>query len=45
MERVLEEISFEAPDAAGAHIVVSAAYVEERIGDMARDADLSRYIL
>ena len=45
MERVLEEISFEAPDAAGAHILVNAAYVEERVGDMARDADLSRYIL
>ncbi len=45
MERVLEEISFEAPDAAGAVIRVDAAYVEQRIGDMARDADLSRYIL
>ena len=45
MERVLEEISFEAPDAAGATITVNAAYVEERIGDLAEDADLSRYIL
>ncbi len=45
MERVLEEISFEAPEAAGATITVNARYVEERIGDMARDADLSRYIL
>ena len=45
MERVLEEISFEAPEAAGATITVNAQYVEERIGDMARDADLSRYIL
>ena len=45
MERVLEEISFEAPDAAGATITVNARYVEERIGDTARDADLSRYIL
>ncbi len=45
MERVLEEISFEAPDAVGATITVNAQYVEERIGDMARDADLSRYIL
>ena len=45
MERVLEEISFEAPDATGATVTVNAAYVEERIGDMARDADLSRYIL
>jgi len=45
MERVLEEISFEAPEARGATIIVNAAYVEERIGDMARDTDLSRYIL
>ncbi len=45
MERVLEEISFEAPEAQGAHIIVNAAYVEERIGDMARDTDLSRYVL
>ena len=45
MERVLEEISFEAPDAAGATITVNAQYVEERIGDLARDTDLSRYIL
>ena len=45
MERVLEEISFEAPEATGATITVNAQYVEERIGDMARDADLSRYIL
>ncbi len=45
MERVLEEISFEAPDAAGATIVVNAKYVEDRIGDLAQDTDLSRYIL
>ncbi len=45
MEKVLEEISFEAPDAAGATITVNAAYVESRIGDLARDQDLSRYIL
>ncbi len=45
MERVLEEISFEAPDASGATITVNAAYVEERIGDLAEDTDLSRYIL
>ena len=45
MEKVLEEISFEAPDAAGATITVNARYVEDRLGDMARDTDLSRYIL
>ncbi len=45
LERVLEEISFEAPDAAGAAITVNASYVEARIGDLARDTDLSRYVL
>ncbi len=45
MEKVLEEISFEAPDASGATITVNASYVEARIGDLARDQDLSRYIL
>ena len=45
LEKVLEEISFEAPDAAGATIVIDAGYVEERLGDLARDTDLSRYIL
>ncbi len=45
MERVLEEISFTAPECTGVTITVDAAYVESRIGDLARDRDLSRYIL
>ncbi len=45
MERVLEEVSFTAPECAGVTIRVDAAFVEERIGDLARDQDLSRYIL
>ena len=45
LEKVLEEVSFNAPDAAGATITIDRNYVEERIGDLARDADLSRYIL
>ena len=45
LERVLEEISFTATDRAGETIVVDAAYVEGRVGDLAENADLSRFIL
>jgi ATP-dependent HslUV protease ATP-binding subunit HslU len=45
MERVLDEISFAAPDRGGDTVTVDAAYVESRIGDLARNADLSRFIL
>jgi ATP-dependent HslUV protease ATP-binding subunit HslU len=45
MERILDEISFEATDRAGEKIVIDAAYVEAHVGDLARNADLSRFIL
>jgi ATP-dependent HslUV protease ATP-binding subunit HslU len=45
MERLLEEISFEAPDRAGQQLVIDAAYVEHSLGDLVEDQDLSRYIL
>ena len=45
MERVLDEISFEATDASGATISVDRAYVESRIGDLAKNADLQKFIL
>jgi ATP-dependent HslUV protease ATP-binding subunit HslU len=45
MERVLDEISFTAPDRAGDKVQVDAAYVQEHIGDLAKNADLSRFIL
>jgi len=45
MERVLDEVSFTAPDQSGQKLVVDAKYVEERIGDLARNVDLSRFIL
>ncbi|MFO1184712.1 MAG: ATP-dependent protease ATPase subunit HslU [Bauldia sp.] len=45
MERILDEVSFAAPDKGGERIVIDARYVEEHIGDLARNADLSRYIL
>jgi len=45
MERVLDDISFTAPDRGGETIVIDAAYVEANIGDLARNTDLSRFIL
>ena len=45
MERVLDEISFAAPDRHGETIRIDAAYVQKHVGDLARNADLSRFIL
>ena len=45
MERVLDEISFAATDRAGETVRIDAAYVDKHIGDLARNADLSRFIL
>ena len=45
MERLLDEISFAAPDRSGDSIVVDAAYVEKHVGNLARNADLSKFIL
>jgi ATP-dependent HslUV protease ATP-binding subunit HslU len=45
LERVLENISFEASDRSGDSVLVDAAYVQEQLGDIAEDEDLSRYIL
>jgi ATP-dependent HslUV protease ATP-binding subunit HslU len=45
IERVLDEISFTAPDRGGETITIDAAYVTARVGDLARNADLSRFIL
>src|SRR3954451_6725686 len=45
MERLLYEISFTAPDKCGETVTIDAAYVEKAVGDLARNADLSRYIL
>ncbi len=45
IERVLEEISFEASDKSGQTLQIDKAYVESRIGDLARNADLSKFIL
>jgi ATP-dependent HslUV protease ATP-binding subunit HslU len=45
MERVLDEISFAAPDRPGDTVAIDAAYVDKHIGDLAKNADLSRFIL
>lgn len=45
MERLLEELSFEAPDMEGASVPVNAAYVKQRLEEVAQDEDLSAYIL
>jgi len=45
MERVLDEISFDASDRSGQSVTIDAAYVNDRIGDLARNADLSKFIL
>jgi ATP-dependent HslUV protease ATP-binding subunit HslU len=45
MERVLDEISFHAPDKAGSTLKIDAEYVRKHVGDLARNTDLSRFIL
>jgi ATP-dependent HslUV protease ATP-binding subunit HslU len=45
MERLLEDISFEAEEHSGETVTVDAAYVRERLDDLAGDKDLSKYIL
>ena len=45
MERVLDEISFAATDRSGDTVAIDAAYVHKHIGDLAKNADLSRFIL
>jgi ATP-dependent HslUV protease ATP-binding subunit HslU len=45
MERVLDEVSFAAPDRHGETVTIDAAYVHKHIGDLAKNADLSRFIL
>jgi ATP-dependent HslUV protease ATP-binding subunit HslU len=45
MERVLDDISFAAPDRNGETIRIDAGYVQKHVGDLAKNADLSRFIL
>jgi len=45
LERLLESVSFDAADRSGQTLTVDADYVEEHLGELVRDEDLSRYIL
>ena len=45
LERLLDEISFDAPDKEGTRLAIDAAYVRERLADIVKSEDLSRYIL
>ena len=45
MERLLETVSYDAPDLDRPSVVIDAAYVDRHLGELAGDEDLSRYIL
>ncbi|MBO9463782.1 ATP-dependent protease ATPase subunit HslU [Tropicibacter sp. R15_0] len=45
LERVFEELSFEAPDQSGSTVTVDAAFVEKHLGELTQSTDLSRYVL
>jgi ATP-dependent HslUV protease ATP-binding subunit HslU len=45
MERLLETVSFDAADRSGTHVRIDRQYVEANLGELAKDQDLSRYIL
>ena len=45
MERVFEDLSFNAPDKAGDEIIVDADFVETHLGELSRSTDISRYVL
>ncbi|WEX88682.1 ATP-dependent protease ATPase subunit HslU [Sinorhizobium garamanticum] len=45
MERVLDDVSFNAPDRGGQTVMIDAEYVRKHVGDLAANTDLSRYIL
>ena len=45
VHRVLDDISFSAPDTSGATVTIDAEYVRKNVGDLAQDTDLSKFIL
>ena len=45
MEKLLDEVSFEAPDLADKHVTIDEAYVDRMLADIVRNEDLSRYVL
>lgn len=45
LEKLLEDVSFDAPEKKGSSVLINRAYVQDKLGDIVRDEDLSRYIL
>jgi ATP-dependent HslUV protease ATP-binding subunit HslU len=45
MEKLLEDVSFEAEDRRGERLVVDSGFVEKQLSGIAKNADLSRYVL
>ncbi len=45
MERLLDEVSFDATRRSGTTVVIDAGYVDDRLKELSQDEDLSRYIL
>jgi ATP-dependent HslUV protease ATP-binding subunit HslU len=45
LEKLLEEISFDAGTRGPGNVIIDAKYVDERLGELARDEDLARYVL
>ena len=45
MERLLETVSFAASDRSGTHVKIDAGYVDDHLGELVQDEDLTRYIL
>jgi ATP-dependent HslUV protease ATP-binding subunit HslU len=45
MEKLLDEISFDAPDLGGQAVIIDEAYVDRMLADIVRNEDLSRYVL
>jgi ATP-dependent HslUV protease ATP-binding subunit HslU len=45
MEKLLDEISFTASDSSGQQLVIDSEYVQKQVGDLAKDSDLSKFIL
>jgi ATP-dependent HslUV protease ATP-binding subunit HslU len=45
MERLLDDVSFDAPERSGQAVVIDAAAVDARLSDLSRNDDLSRFIL
>jgi ATP-dependent HslUV protease ATP-binding subunit HslU len=45
LERVFEDLSYDAPDQPGSEVVVDAVFVQTHLGELTKSADLSRYVL